>query len=135
MKTLTYGEISDGGTSVFRSVAKLEDSGTLIINFVGVLRVDNPARYLAGYVDELAKVLPQYAVSTTTLDFVGLTSCNDHGFFALKDIVDTIYSLVPGSITVRRRTGDDWQNGTLPNLVAQDDESAAGRTSFEDVGS
>ena len=87
MKVLTYGEIMDGGLSVFHSVAKLDDRH-LILTFEGVIRVDNPYRYLHTYLEELAKVLPKQKVTDTTMDFVKLRFCNSNGFYVIMDIVD-----------------------------------------------
>jgi len=132
MKVLTYGEIMDGGLSVFHSVAKLDDHH-LILTFEGVIRVDNPYRYLHTYLEELAKVLPRQSITETTMDFVKMRFCNSNGFYVIMDIVDAVYNLVPGRVTVRRIADDDWQCETLPILLNLSEEHIAGRTSFEDV--
>jgi hypothetical protein len=49
------------------------------------------------------------------------------------DIVDTVYNLVPGHVTVRRVADDDWQHETLPILLNLSEECVAERTSFENV--
>ena len=107
MKVLTYGEIMDGGVNVFHSVAKLNDENRLVLTFEGVIRIDNPYRYLSGYLDELARLLPQQPISDTTMDFVKMRFCNSNGFYVIMDIVDTVYNLVPGHVTVRRVADDD----------------------------
>src|SRR6185436_14902202 len=96
MKVLTYGEIMDGGLNVFHSVAKLDDENRLVLTFEGVIRIDNPYRYLSGYLDELARLLPQQSIADTTMDFVKMRFCNSNGFYVIMDIVDTVYNLVPG---------------------------------------
>ena len=133
MKVLTYGEIMDGGLNVFHSVAKLDDENRLVLTFEGVIRIDNPYRYLSGYLDELARLLPQQSISDTTMDFVKMRFCNSNGFYVIMDIVDTVYNLVPGHVTVRRVADDDWQYETLPILLNLSEECVAERTSFENV--
>ena len=133
MKVLTYGEIMDGGLNVFHSVAKLDDDNRLVLTFEGVIRIDNPYRYLSGYLDELARLLPQQTIADTTMDFVKMRFCNSNGFYVIMDIVDTVYNLVPGHVTVRRVADDDWQHETLPILLNLSEECVAERTSFENV--
>ncbi|EYF01544.1 hypothetical protein [Chondromyces apiculatus] len=133
MKTLSYGEITDGGLSVFQSVARLEDDGRLVLTFEGAIRIDNPYRYLSGYLDELARVLPQYPINATTMDFVKMRFCNSNGFYVIMDIVDAVYNLVPGPVVVRRISDDDWQHETLPILLNLSEEHIAARTTFDDV--
>ena len=133
MKVLTYGEIMDGGLNVFHSVAKLDDDNRLVLTFEGVIRIDNPYRYLSGYLDELARLLPQQTISDTTMDFVKMRFCNSNGFYVIMDIVDAVYNLVPGRVTVRRILDDDWQHETLPILLNLNEEHVAARTTFEDV--
>jgi hypothetical protein len=132
MKILCYSEITDGGQTDFRSVAKLEDDH-LIVTFEGDIRVENPYRYLSSYLDELAKVVPQQQISSTTLDFVKLNYCNSQGFYVLMDITDVVYKMVPGKVTVLRVTDDDWQHETLPILLNVREAEIAERTSFQDV--
>lgn len=132
MKVLTYGEIMDGGKSVFQSVAKL-DGHRLYLSFEGVIRIDNPYRYLHGYLDELARVLPRQPIKETTMDFVKMRFCNSNGFYVIMDIVDAVYNLVPGPVTVRRVTDDDWQYETLPILLNLSEEHVSSRTTFEEV--
>ena len=132
MKVLTYGEIMDGGLSVFHSVAKLDDKH-LILTFEGVIRVDNPYRYLHAYLEELAKVLPKQKITDTTMDFVKMRFCNSNGFYVIMDIVDAVYNLVPGPVTVRRIADDDWQCETLPILLNLAEDHISARTKFEDI--
>jgi hypothetical protein len=49
------------------------------------------------------------------------------------DIVDAVYNLVPGSVTVRRIADDDWQCETLPILLNLSEEHISVRTKFEDI--
>jgi hypothetical protein len=132
MKVLTYGEIMDGGSSVFHSVAKL-DGDRLLLSFEGVIRIDNPYRYLSGFLEELGRVLPQQKVSKTTIDFVDLRFCNSNGFYVIMDIVESVYRHVPGPVHVRRIQDDDWQQETLPILLNIDEDAVASRTTFEEV--
>jgi hypothetical protein len=53
MNVLTYGEIMEGGASVFHCVVR-EDDGSLFVIFSGVVRVDNPARHLAELLERAA---------------------------------------------------------------------------------
>lgn len=132
MKILTYGEIMDGGASVFHSVAKL-DGDHLLVSFEGVIRIDNPYRYLSGYLDELNQILPAQTIRKTTIDFIELRFCNSNGFYIIMDIVEAVYKHVDGIVNVRRIENDDWQQETLPILLNIDDEIIQNRTQFEDV--
>jgi hypothetical protein len=132
MKILTYGEIMDGGASVFHSVAKL-DGERLFVTFEGVIRIDNPYRYLEPYLQELDKTLPDQTVGECVIDFAQLRFCNSNGFYVIMDIVETVYRHVKGSITVRRVRDDDWQQETLPILLNLDEDAIASRTAFEEV--
>jgi hypothetical protein len=133
MKALSYGEITDGGLSVFQSVARLDDDNRLVLTFEGAIRIDNPYRYLSSYLDELARVLPQHPITSTVMDFVKMRFCNSNGFYVIMDIVDAVYNLVPGRVVVRRIVDDDWQHETLPILLNLNEEHVAARTTFEDV--
>lgn len=132
MKILTYGEIMDGGSSVFHSVARL-DGDRLSVTFEGVIRIDNPYRFLDGYLKELARVLPEHDIRAATIDFVDLRFCNSNGFYVVMDIVETVYRSIEGPVTVRRVTDDDWQQETLPILLNIDDADVERRTRLENV--
>lgn len=132
MKILTYGEIMDGGASVFHSVAKL-DGERLFVTFEGAIRIDNPYRFLEPYLTELGKVLPEQPVTDTTIDFADLRFCNSNGFYVIMDIVEAVYRGVRGPVVVRRIEQDDWQQETLPILLNIEEEEIASRTQFEDV--
>jgi hypothetical protein len=131
VRILTYGDIMDGGASVFTSVAKL-DVPKLIISFSGAIRVDNPYRYLATYVSELEERLPPAKVESIELDFTELNFCNSNGFYVIMDIVEILYSIFPVHVTVKRLKEDDWQQETLPILLNVDEPEIGRRTSFED---
>jgi hypothetical protein len=92
MKVLTYGEIMDGGASVFHSVATL-DGSTLHLKFDGVIRIDNPYRALEGHLSELGAVLrgASDSVREVVIDFANLRFCNSNGFYIIMDIVETVY--------------------------------------------
>ena len=55
MRIIAYGDIMDGGVSVFTSVAKI-DAAKLIVSFGGVIRIDNPYKQLANYLSELEEL-------------------------------------------------------------------------------
>jgi hypothetical protein len=129
---LTYGDIMDGGKSVFTSVAKLDQS-KLIITFTGVIRIDNPYKYLEHYLNELEKILPQHKIHTSYIDFTELKFCNSNGFYVIMDIVDLIYKNVESSIFIKRLKDDDWQQETLPILLDIDNPDINQRTFFDDV--
>jgi hypothetical protein len=109
------------------------DDGSLVVTFEGEIYVNNPKRYLTGYLDELARLLPGQPIASMTLDFVKVRRCNDVGFYAIKDIVDAVQNLVFGPIMVRRLAGDEWQQEALPILLNLAEESNAERTTFENV--
>ena len=132
MNILTYGEIMDGGASVFHFVAR-EDAGSLLVTFSGVVRVDNPARHLAELVNDLRQLLPGRAIERTVIDFTELEFCNSNGFYIIMDIIELVYASVAGGVVVRRLEEDDWQQETLPILLNLDEPSVEARTSFEDV--
>jgi hypothetical protein len=132
MKILTYGEIMDGGASVFHSVAKV-DGDRLFVTFEGVIRIDNPYRFLEPYLHELDRSLPEQNVRESVIDFAQLRFCNSNGFYVIMDIVEAVYRHVKGAVTVRRVRDDDWQQETLPILLNLDEDAIASRTTFEEV--
>jgi hypothetical protein len=132
VNVLTYGEIMDGGASVFHCVVR-EDAGSLFITFSGVVRVDNPYRHLAELLSELHSLLPGRQVDRTVIDFSELEFCNSNGFYIIMDIIELVYTSLPGPVLVRRLVEDDWQQETLPILLNLDEDSIAARTTFEDV--
>ena len=131
MRVLTYGDIMDGGTSVFTSVAKL-DTPKLIVSFGGVIRVDNPYRHLSAFVSELEERLPAAQVEAIELDFTELNFCNSNGFYVIMDIIEIIYNAFTARVTVKRLKEDDWQQETLPILLNVEEPEIGKRTSFED---
>ncbi len=132
MKILTYGEIMDGGESVFHCVVH-EDDHILNVTFHGVVRVDNPSRHLADMMAELRRVLPTSEFESTMLDFTELEFCNSNGFYTIMDIIELVYAAGAGPVLVRRLEEDDWQQETLPILLNMDEAAIADRTRFEDV--
>ena len=90
MKVLSYGDIMDGGHSVFTSVAKI-DVSHLEVTFTGVIRVENPHKELKKYLDELGQLLPDSGAERATLDFTGLSFCNSNGFYVIMDITELVY--------------------------------------------
>jgi hypothetical protein len=131
LKVLAFGEIMDGGTSVFSSVAKV-DADLLIVSFGGSIRIDNPYRYLEQYLLELEQLLPQEKISRIELDFKELDFCNSNGFYIIMDISEMIIGSINGPITVKRLKGDDWQQETLPILLNVDEPEIDARITFEE---
>jgi hypothetical protein len=131
VRILTYGDIMDGGTTVFTSVTKL-DGTKLIVSFSGTIRVDNPYRYLSAYVSELEERLPPVQVEAIELDFTELNFCNSNGFYVIMDIVEILYNVFPVGVTVKRLKEDDWQQETLPILLNVDEPEIGKRTTFKE---
>ncbi|MCA9710594.1 MAG: STAS domain-containing protein [Myxococcales bacterium] len=134
MKILTYGEIMEGGASVFQSVAKL-DGDTLSVVLEGAIRADNPGLKLQGHVRELTAALLEHRaeVRRVVIDFVELEFCNSSGFYVVMDLVESVYRGVDAPVTIRRVRDDDWQQETLPILIDIDDPGIHARTRFDDV--
>jgi hypothetical protein len=131
LKVLAFGEIMDGGASVFSSVAKV-DADLLIVSFGGSIRIDNPYRYLEQYLLELEQLLPQEKIGRIEFDFKELDFCNSSGFYIIMDITEMIIDTIGGPITVKRIKGDDWQQETLPILLNVDEPEIEARTTFEE---
>ena len=131
MKVLTYGDIMDGGKSVFTSVAKL-DGAKLILSFSGVIRVDNPYRHLENFINELDEKLTKTPIFEIEIDFRELNFCNSNGFYVIMDITEIIYNKVPASVLVKRLKNDDWQQEILPILLNTDEPDISDRTVFEE---
>lgn len=131
MKILTYGEIMDGGKSVFTSVAKL-DGKKFILSFSGVIRVDNPYRYLESYIEELENELFELDIDTIELDFRELNFCNSNGFYVIMDITEIVFNARNAPVTVDRLKDDDWQQETLPILLNVDEPEIDQRITFQD---
>jgi hypothetical protein len=129
LKVLSYGDITDGGVSVFTSVSKI-DNGKLIVTFGGAIRIDNPYRHLEHYLNELESLLPQQRVGAVELDFQELTFCNSNGFYIIMDITEMIINHSTGPIAVKRLQDDDWQQETLPILLNADEPEIQERTTF-----
>lgn len=131
MKVLAYGDIMDGGTSVFTSVSKI-DGSKLYVKFGGMIRIDNPYNHLESYLNELEALLPSHDIDEVDLDFKDLTFCNSNGFYIIMDISEMIMNNSRGPIVVNRLSDDDWQQETLPILLDVDEPEIAERTTFED---
>ena len=131
MKVLAFGEIMDGGASVFSSVAKV-DADLLIVSFGGSIRIDNPYRYLEQYLSELEQLLPPEKIGRIEFDFKELDFCNSNGFYIIMDITEMIINTIGGPILVKRLKGDDWQQETLPILLNVDEPEIEARTTFEE---
>ena len=131
MKVLAFGEIMDGGISVFSSVAKV-DADLLMVSFGGSIRIDNPYRYLEQYLSELEQLLPREKIGRIEFDFKELDFCNSNGFYIIMDISEMIIDTIGGPITVKRLKGDDWQQETLPILLNVDEPEIEARTTFEE---
>jgi hypothetical protein len=131
LKVLAFGEIMDGGISVFSSVAKV-DADLLTISFGGSIRIDNPYRYLEQYLAELEQLLPREKIGRIEFDFKELDFCNSNGFYIIMDITEMIIDTINGPIMVKRLKGDDWQQETLPILLNVDEPEIESRTTFEE---
>ena len=131
MKVLAFGEIMDGGVSVFSSVAKI-DADLLIVSFGGSIRIDNPYKHLEQYLLELDQLLPQEKIGRIEFDFKELDFCNSNGFYIIMDITEMIISATKGPITIKRLKDDDWQQETLPILLNVDEPEIDGRTTFQE---
>lgn len=131
MKVLTYGDIMDGGTSVFTSVAKI-DGKKLIVSFSGVIRVDNPYKHLESYVDDLDAELDNAEIDDIELDFRELNFCNSNGFYVIMDLIEIIYASRDVPVVVNRLKEDDWQQETLPILLNVDEPEINDRTTFKE---
>jgi hypothetical protein len=132
VKILSYGDIMQGGISVFESVATL-DGRRLKFSFAGVIRIDNPYKHLEPQLKELENVLSPAAIDEVEIDFTKLRFCNSNGFYVIMDICEALYGHTKGPVTVRRLHGDDWQQETLPILLDLDSVEIAERTTFDDV--
>jgi hypothetical protein len=131
LKVLTYGDIMDGGTSVFTSVAKI-DGKKLIVSFSGMIRVDNPYKHLESYIDDLEAELDSAEIADVELDFRELNFCNSNGFYVIMDLIEIVYATKDVPVVVNRLKDDDWQQETLPILLNIDEPEIDGRTSFKE---
>ncbi len=132
MKVLAYGEIMDGGASVFSSVAK-RDGKKLIMTFSGVIRIDYPYKHLQGYIADLERLIPEENLESVEFDFRELSFCNSNGFYIIMDITELIIAQVDGPVFVKRLEDDDWQQETLPILLNVDEPDIGERVVFEDL--
>ena len=131
MKVVTYGDIMDGGKSVFTSVAKI-DGKKMILSFSGVIRVDNPYKHLESYVNDLDEELRRTEIENIELDFRELNFCNSNGFYVIMDLVEIVYDRKEVPVIVNRLKDDDWQQETLPILLNIDEPEINDRTSFNE---
>jgi len=112
MKVITFGEIVDGGASVFHSVATL-DAHSLKHRFEGVIRVDNPYRFLKGHIDELSAKLPELGLQELVIDFTDLHFCNSNGFYVIMDVVEALYLGSGDAKVIVRRIGAKARGATV----------------------
>lgn len=131
MKILIYGDITEGGNSVFTSVAKL-DGAKLIITFKGAIRVDNPYKYLENYINKLKLKVAEKLIKNIEFDFRELNFCNSNGFYVIMDITEIVYNTLSAPVLVKRLKTDDWQQETLPILLNINEPEIGSRTAFED---
>ena len=131
MKILSYGDITEGGTSVFTAIARL-DGEELVVSFKGIIRVDNPYKHLSYFIKDIETKLNDPDIKIIKIDFTELKYCNSNGFYALMDIIDNVYSNTKGPVMVKRLKEDDWQQETLPILLNSDDEEISQRLTLED---
>lgn len=121
----------ENGVSLFTAIAQLNGK-ELRVKFSGSIRVENPYKQLESYIQDLDAQLRQNKISSTVLDFTGLSYCNSNGFYVLMDIIDVIYGIVPGGVQVNRLSRDDWHQETLPVLLNLEDREICFRTSLKD---
>lgn len=131
MKILAYGDITDGGSTVFTSVASV-DGDTLKLSFAGSIRIDDPYVHLESYLEELRSCLPSDSLGKIELDFQELAFCNSNGFYIIMDITELILGKYDCKIEVNRLEEDDWQQETLPILLNVDEPSIAKRIKFKE---
>jgi hypothetical protein len=131
MEILTYGDIMEGGTSVFTAIIKIKGE-ELITSFKGVIRVDNPYKHLSYFIKDIETKIIVKEIKSTIIDFTELKYTNSNGFYVLMDIIDNIYKNTKGPITIKRLKDDDWQQETLPILLNCDDEKISSRIKLED---
>jgi hypothetical protein len=131
LKVLAFGEIMDGGTSVFSSVVKV-DADLLIVSFGGSIRIDNPYKYLEQYLLELDQLIPKEKIGRIEFDFKDLDFCNSNGFYIIMDITEMIIGTTKGPIIIKRLKDDDWQQETLPILLNVDEPEIEARITFEE---
>jgi len=131
MTVLAQGEINEGTRSVFITDASILE-GVLTVRFEGSIRADNPSRHLETFLGTLSEALKSQTLSGVILDFVALKFCNSNGFYAIMDIVETIYTNT-SSVIVVRRINDDWQQETLPILLNLDEQAISNRTQIEEI--
>lgn len=131
MRVIAYGDIMDKGRSAFSSVTTI-DGNILKITFGGELRVDAPFQFLQAYIDELRSLVPAVKVDEIEFDFRELTFCNSNGFYVVMDITELVVNGSASPILVRRLSGDDWHQETLPILLNADEPGIAGRLRFEE---
>ena len=132
MKILTYGDILEGGNSIFTTIARL-DEDTLTVQFKGAVRSNNPYKSLAYYIEDLENKLKENLINSTIIDMTELSFCNSNGFYVLMDIIEIIYDHTKGNVIVKRLKHDDWHQETLPILLNIDEEAIFKRTSLEDA--
>lgn len=133
MTDLCSGQISEGTKRVFTSAATLDDDNRLVVTLEGIIRVDDSSQLLSGYVKELDRMLSSLQVSMAFIDCTRLRFCNSTGFYAVMDILETIFAHVPGQVTIRRLSDDEWQTETLPLLLIAIGDSVVARTGYEEV--
>lgn len=131
MRVLAYGDITDGGTTVFTSVTSI-DGTTLTVSFSGLIRIDDPYRHLESYLEELSRILPTNTIRKIELDFQELSFCNSNGFYIIMDIAELVIGRYDCKIEVKRLEDDDWQQETLPILLNVVEPSIAKRTTFKE---
>jgi len=134
MTVLTRGAVMADELTVFEVVAARDDEDRLVLTFEGVLRADNPYRHLWSFLEELGRILPERAFASVRMDFTRMRFANDNCFYVIMDIVDAVYTGVPGvPVIVRRGANEDWQQETVPILLNLSEDTIAARTTFEEV--
>ena len=122
MKVLSYGDIMDGGSSVFTSVSKI-DEAKLIVTFGGTIRIDTPYSHLESHLNDLETALQKQRIEAVELDFQDLSFCNSNGFYIIMDITEMIINQSKGPIVVKRLKDDDCRF-SRPNYPLHDGRPA-----------
>lgn len=127
------GRIYEGTRRVFLVQAASSEPDMLVVNFEGMIRVDDSGKILSGYIKELDRFLSEHVAAKAMLDFTKLQFCNSTGFYTVMDILEVVYRKVPGRVLIRRLTDDDWHTETLPLLLVALGPDVAVRTDYQDV--
>jgi len=83
------------------------------------------------YMDELGSALEGATVEHIEFDFRELSFCNSNGFYVIMDITELVVNQFDCPISVKRLSGDDWHQETLPILLNAQEPAIRDRLSLE----